>query len=544
MKIFKHFFLLFVTAGLLVSCSDDDDEVEVADLPAPSNVVANIDIAQDDSGTVTVTPTAEGASSFEVLFGDETGETPTVLSPGSTATNVYAEGTFTLTVTAIGTDGQETTVTETVVVSFTAPTNLAVEVVVSEENPFEVMVTPTADDATMFDILFGDEEDGEAATTIMAGQTATNVYDEVGVFTISVTARGASATTIETTEMVTIEEPMFDSGLLINGDFEAGAEPWNAGVEEFDAPPAPVVTENGNTFYSVNVENPNPEEPFLVNLSQQGLSITADTNYVLTFDAWSDRDRSIIAGIGESGANGAFDAVAVAVNITPQMQTYTLNLTSVGFGGDDIRVLFDSNAEAGLVNIDNVSIVEGGDGSDTPEGDDDGDDTSGGDDDNDNDTTGSVMLINGDFEAGAEPWNAGVEEFDAPPAPVVTENGNTFYSVNVENPNPEEPFLVNLSQQGLSITADTNYVLTFDAWSDRDRSIIAGIGESGANGAFDAVAVAVNITPQMQTYTLNLTSVGFGGDDIRVLFDNNAEAGLVNIDNVSIVEGGDGSDTP
>jgi len=29
-------------------------------------------------------------------------------------------------------------------------------------------------------------------------------------------------------------------------------------------------------------------------------------------------------------------------------------------------VFFDSNGEAGMVNIDNVSLVEGGDGSDTP----------------------------------------------------------------------------------------------------------------------------------------------------------------------------------
>jgi len=401
-------------------------------------------------------------------------------------------------------------------------------------------------------------------------------------YTITVTAMGASATTVEATETVLIEEAPFDGGLIVNGDFEAGAEPWNAGVEafdappapvvtedgntfysvtvdnpdpnqpflvnlsqqgltlveaepwnsgveEFDAPPAPVVTENGNTFYSVTVDNPDPNQPFLVNLSQQGLSVTGGANYILTFDAWSDRDRSIIAGIGESG--GGFASVAVDVNLTSAMQTFTLNLTAEGFGGDDIRVLFDSNGEAGLVNIDNVSLIAGGDGSDTPGGDDGGD---GG--------TGTVMLINGDFEAGAEPWNSGVEEFDAPPAPVVTENGNTFYSVTVDNPDPNQPFLVNLSQQGLSVTADTNYILTFDAWSDRDRTIIAGIGES--SGGFANVSVNVNLTSTMQTFTLNLTSVGFGGDDIRVLFDSNGEAGLVNIDNVSIVEGGDGSDTP
>jgi len=475
----------------LVSCGGDDDDNPMENLVAPSNVMANIDIAQDDTGTVTVTPTADGASSFEVLFGDEDNETPTNLSPGQTATNVYEEGMFTITVTAIGTDGQETQITNSITVAFTAPSNLMIDVVVSESNPFEVTVTPTADNATMFAILFGDEADGEDATTIMAGESATNVYEEAGEYTITVTAMGASATTVEATETVLIEEAAFDGGLIVNGDFEAGAEPWNAGVEEFDAPPAPVVTEDGNTFYSVTVDNPDPNQPFLVNLSQQGLSLVDGTNYILTFDAWSDRDRPIIAGIGES--SGGFASVAVDVDLTSAMQTFTLNLTAVGFGGDDIRVIFDSNGAAGLVNIDNVSLFEGGDGSDTP---------SGGD--------ATELLINGDFEAGAEPWNAGVEEFDAPPAPVVTENGNTFYSVTVDNPDPSQPFLVNLSQQGLSVTGGANYILTFDAWSDRDRSIIAGIGES--SGGFASVAVDVDLTAAMQTFTLNLTAAGFGGD--------------------------------
>jgi hypothetical protein len=205
-------------------------------------------------------------------------------------------------------------------------------------------------------------------------------------------------------------------------------------------------------------------------------------------------------------------------------------LSSAGFGDDNSRVLFDLGVEVGTVNIDNITLVEGGDGSGTVSVGDNGG------------SMATELLINGDFEAGAEPWNAGVEAFDGPPAPVVTEDGNTFYSATPTSPNPSEPFLVNLSQQGLNVVQGNNYILTFDAWSDVDRAIIAGIGES--SGSFNSVAVNVDISTTMQTYTLNLTAAGFGGDDIRVLFDSNGEAGLVNIDNVSIVEGGDGSDTP
>ena len=189
-------------------------------------------------------------------------------------------------------------------------------------------------------------------------------------------------------------------------------------------------------------------------------------------------------------------------------------------------MLFDLAGEVGLVNIDNVTLVEGGDGSDTPGNDDGG-------------NMGSLELINGDFENGAAPWTIGL---GPDLAPIVTENGNTFYSVNVENATPDQVFLVNLSQAGLTITPDTNYILTFDAWSDADRSIVAGIGLSG--GSFANTSVPVNITASMQTYSLMLTSTGFGDDNSRVLFDLAGEVGLVNIDNVTLVEGGDGSDTP
>ncbi|WP_421804330.1 immunoglobulin-like domain-containing protein [Flagellimonas sp.] len=147
----------------------------------------------------------------------------------------------------------------------------------------------------------------------------------------------------------------FDDGLLTNGDFENGSAPWILGVD--DAAAAPVTTEGGNSFYSVNVTTPDPGQPFLVNLSQK-LEIIQDETYTLTFDAWSDTDRPIIAGIGLSG--GSFANTTETVNINTTRQTYSVVLTASGFGAPDARVLFDLNGAAGLVNIDNVSLVVGG----------------------------------------------------------------------------------------------------------------------------------------------------------------------------------------
>jgi hypothetical protein len=152
-------------------------------------------------------------------------------------------------------------------------------------------------------------------------------------------------------DTIQIDE-LFDGGLLINGDFENGVHPWIQGVD--DNNPAAVVTFAGNTYYQVNITNPNSNQPFLVNLSQK-VEITQGLTYLLTFDAWSDRNRDIISGIGLSG--GTFANNSQPVSITDTQQQYQLTLIATNFGAMDARVLFDSNGEAGLVNIDNVTLT-------------------------------------------------------------------------------------------------------------------------------------------------------------------------------------------
>lgn len=65
-----------------------DDEPTFGDVIAPSNLTVTVDVAQDNSGNVIVTPTAEDAINFHVIF-DE-GATPVVITPGQTAENRYS----------------------------------------------------------------------------------------------------------------------------------------------------------------------------------------------------------------------------------------------------------------------------------------------------------------------------------------------------------------------------------------------------------------------------------------------------------------------
>ena len=143
--------------------------------------------------------------------------------------------------------------------------------------------------------------------------------------------------------------PIFDDGLLTNGDFENGSDSWIVGVD--DNTSAPVVTEGGNTYYSVSVTTAG--NAYDVNVSQK-LEIIQGNTYTLTFDAWSDTNRSILAGIGLSA--DPFSSSTETVNITTTRTTYTLTLTANDFGAPDARVIFDLGADVGLVNLDNVSL--------------------------------------------------------------------------------------------------------------------------------------------------------------------------------------------
>ncbi|MDT0608121.1 PKD domain-containing protein [Croceitalea rosinachiae] len=298
----------------------------------------------------------------------------------------------------------------------------------------------------------------------------------------------------------------FDSGLLTNGDFENGGDSWIGNALN-------VQTEGGNSFNFADVQMAG--DPFSVNLSQV-VEITQGTNYTLTFDASSDQARTMLAGIGLNEA--PFTNTAPEVNLTTETQTFTLQLAANDFGGANSRILFDMGAAVGTVVIDNVSLVEGGDGSDTNGG------GTGG-------TFDDGLLTNGDFENGGDSWIGNALN-------VQTEGGNSFNFADVQMAG--DPFSVNLSQV-VEITQGTNYTLTFDASSDQARTMLAGIGLNEA--PFTNTAPEVNLTTETQTFTLQLAANDFGGANSRILFDMGAAVGTVVIDNVSLVEGGDGSDT-
>ena len=192
----KLFTLLFVFAAF-VSCKEDFLEETDFGIVAPSNVNATFNITQDNTGLVTITPTAEGAISFDVDFGD--GSTAaTGIAAGKHVKHTYSEGNHTVGVTANGLGGLKTAASVELVVSFKAPQNLVVAITNSATISRQIDVVATADFATTFDLISG--VDGAEAVSANIGETASYKYAAAGTYTVTVTAKGGAIATTSYSE--------------------------------------------------------------------------------------------------------------------------------------------------------------------------------------------------------------------------------------------------------------------------------------------------------------------------------------------------------
>ena len=213
---------------------------------------------------------------------------------------------------------------------------------IREASPGEIKLINTSENADSYLWDFGDN----TTSTI---KDPVKTFDETGDYVVTLTSTN-SKTGMSRTFSSTISVFIFDGGLLVNGDFESGVTPWTLGVDNA-LPSGLIVTENGNTYFSIPVNAAG--NPFDVNLSQKGLNLAQGSTYRLTFDAWSDVNRNMIVGIGLSGA--PWTNQSTPQNITTNIQSFSIDLVA-NFSSAISRVLFDLGAATGRVNIDNVKL--------------------------------------------------------------------------------------------------------------------------------------------------------------------------------------------
>jgi hypothetical protein len=102
MKTIRYILSLCLIALTVWTCADDEKNVDFANTAtAPANLAIQFDLTQDNTGLVTMLPTAEGAVSFDIAFGDDTPD-PVSIENGENLSHNYVEGTYTVSVTAWG----------------------------------------------------------------------------------------------------------------------------------------------------------------------------------------------------------------------------------------------------------------------------------------------------------------------------------------------------------------------------------------------------------------------------------------------------------
>ena len=341
MKYLKTLLVLIIFGSAFVACEDNEVSYAFQEISAPTNVTSVFEIAQDDSGLVTVTPSGEGAQSFNVYFGDVDDETPEVVTPGGSLDHVYAEGQFSVRVIGVGSTSLTSEFTQVINVSFSAPENLEVTIDQSNPNPKIIKVSASADNATMFDVYFGDVDD-EEPSQLMPDSEIEHTYEASGDYTVRVVAKGASAETLEYTEDITIGEASGAMALPITFDdpavnyafgtfngttFEVVDNPDLSGVNA-EASKVGAVTNSGVNWEGVSADFGTPVD-------------FGGENKTIMIKFWSDVTLPVLLKF-ENGVDGERENEVTATHGGTGWE-----LLSFNFATDAIKSYIDGNQGAG-----------------------------------------------------------------------------------------------------------------------------------------------------------------------------------------------------
>jgi hypothetical protein len=211
-----YFIISLFVFTILLSCANDNSDIDLDGIPAPENISALTTVTQDNSGKVTFLPKGEGVTQYKVDFGDGSAQSD-YFSSGANVTHTYKEGVYTAKIIAMGLNGETTQVDKQVVVSFKAPENLVVTVTNDLSVSKKVTVKASADYALFYDVYFGEagKPDPVSANN---GDPVSYTYAAAGVYTIRVVSKSAAIKTTEYTTEITAK-------LVLNPTTAAPAPP-------------------------------------------------------------------------------------------------------------------------------------------------------------------------------------------------------------------------------------------------------------------------------------------------------------------------------
>ena len=208
MRIIKYFFGLVFTLAIVSGCKKDlfDDTSSIAGVAIPANLSALFNITQDNTGLVTITPNGEGASYYDIFYGDAT-TAPARVTFGKNTQHIYADGVYNVKMVAYNITGKTIESIQKLTVSFRAPENLEMTADIDPANNYKVTVTAKAIYQTLFKVYFGDVPN-EVPVSFLQGSVVSHVYAATGTYTIKVVALSGGAATTQISKIINIVDPV------------------------------------------------------------------------------------------------------------------------------------------------------------------------------------------------------------------------------------------------------------------------------------------------------------------------------------------------
>lgn len=370
----KNIRLILVSFLLIafVGCEEDERGTQFVDnADAPSDVSLQFRTTQDNSGLVTITPTAVGATQFEIALGDGTGDTIS-LEPGESIDNVYAEGTYTVGVTATSINGLITQAEQQLVVSFQAPQNLVVTIENDAAISKQVNVTATADFAMSYDVYFG-EPGNDTPLSANIGEGVSYIYQEAGTYTITVIAMGSAIETTTYTEEFEVTEILapLNSAPIPPARAESDVVSIFSDVYTDVTLDELPTTWSSATFEATSIDTDNiwklTSLDFLGIVTNYANGIDVSAMETLHIDYWvpSGQTNELLVKIVNT-IDGGEDIESLGDTVGGSWQSIDIDMS--GFDGGDLantekitQILIDSDGISGVVYVDNFYFYrEGG----------------------------------------------------------------------------------------------------------------------------------------------------------------------------------------
>jgi hypothetical protein len=361
MKKIKTYYKALFLLVFLVACTEDDlRELSYLDtIAVPTNLAVAFNIKQDNTGLVTLSPTATSATNYEIYFGDDT-STPEELIQGESVDHIYIEGTYDVRLVAHNSKGETVEITQQLVVSFLAPENLEITAQIDSSNPFVINVSATADFAASFLVFFDTSNPDEIGTPLALDGTASFEYSSVGDFTIKVEALSGGVETSELTEVITISSPVelpIDFEIFDSSVFQGFGGASNAVIDNPDA--------NGNDSAKVGQIVKDAPEVWAGNVITLSAPIDFSEKKVIKMNVWSPRaggkillklenltDGGVffeteVTTVGNSAwEEVSFDLSAIDTGNTYQKIVLFFDFGTVGGGSSDWTFYIDNIKQA------------------------------------------------------------------------------------------------------------------------------------------------------------------------------------------------------